>query len=452
MPAIGEQGPPTGSSARRTGDGRPLGRRRRWGTKKRAGTGRRNPRRGCLPPFWRTSSTTRPTASPAGTGSACTWAGSRCCWSRLAALGCLLWRDDPAALRGAELARCWSTRSALGLLALAAGLSLRTARAEPGGRPDRARRRPALRRAGRSGPAGVGRPGRGRRRAGRAGAGAGRGGAARARLGRQPGRRCRRGGRTSNGGRRPCWCRATTTRAAAPCYLFGGFAAVAVLGGLFGAIRAVRRLARPVPADRRPGPSAGRGGRRGDRRRAGRSPRVLAALAGVLIAANGHRAGRARPRAWTGRCWRSAWPCSPAPARTAGGAASSARCWRSAWSPSSWRTRRSAAGRLSNWAVGGGRARRRPAGHPAGRDVRPAPTGQRRAGPSRSATARSARAGPRRQPRAGRQLAPDAADATPRPNRSTRGGIRAGRTARAGGTPTSGEPRRVRRAGADLDR
>ncbi|MFC0503881.1 ABC transporter permease [Micromonospora costi] len=69
-------------------------------------------------------------------------------------------------------------------------------------------------------------------------------------------------------------------------YLFAGFAAVAVLGGLFGAIRAIRRLAgryRPVadPARRRGGVAAVV--------TAGAlvCSTVLATLAGILIAANG---------------------------------------------------------------------------------------------------------------------------------------------------------------------
>ena len=45
----------------------------------------------------------------------------------LAALGYLLWREDPDALRGAGLRSLLVDAVALGLLALAAGLSLRTA-------------------------------------------------------------------------------------------------------------------------------------------------------------------------------------------------------------------------------------------------------------------------------------------------------------------------------------
>lgn len=69
-------------------------------------------------------------------------------------------------------------------------------------------------------------------------------------------------------------------------YLFAGFAAVAVLGGLFGAIRAIRRLVgrfRPVsdPARRRGGVAAMVAAL------ALIGSTVLAMLAGVLIAANG---------------------------------------------------------------------------------------------------------------------------------------------------------------------
>ena len=79
---------------------------------------------------------------------------------------------------------------------------------------------------------------------------------------------------------------------------------------------------------------------------------VLAALAGVLLAANG--TGRWRPTpGWTGPSWRSAWPCSAAPARTAAAAGSSAPCSRSPWSTVFLAYARARGWTISRWAVGG---------------------------------------------------------------------------------------------------
>ena len=110
--------------------------------------------------------------------------------------------------------------------------------------------------------------------------------------------------------------------------IFGGFAAVAVLGGLFGSVKAVRRAVgrfRPVadPARRR--------GRSPPRSPAGliALSMPMAAVAGVLHRRRGLRPGRARPPGSSGPGWRWARRCSPAPAPTDVAAGCSAPCSRS---------------------------------------------------------------------------------------------------------------------------
>ncbi|MGA4728734.1 ABC transporter permease [Micromonospora taraxaci] len=203
----------------------------------------------------------------------------------LAALGWLLWQDDPAALRGGNLRTLLVAAVGLGLLALAAGLSLRTAApnlavgpiavaaalhyAEQGDRGLLASVGPAVAVAALGGLAlalvvvVLHVPGWAASLAGAAGV-------------------------VVYIERRsaPVLVQGDYDPGRSAGYLFAGFAAVAVLGGLFGAIRAIRRLAgryRPITDPAR---------RRGTLAAVvtavalvGSS--VLAALAGVLLAANG---------------------------------------------------------------------------------------------------------------------------------------------------------------------
>ncbi|MET7709077.1 ABC transporter permease [Micromonospora sp. NPDC005413] len=205
----------------------------------------------------------------------------------LAALGWLLWHDNPAALRGGNLRTLLVHAVGLGMLALAAGLSLRTAApnlavgpiavaaalhyAEQGDRGLPASVGPAV------GVAALGGialalavvvlhvPGWAASLAGAAGV-------------------------VVFIERRsaPVLVQGDYDAGRSAGYLFAGFAAVAVLGGLFGAIRAIRRLVgryRPVtdPARRRGAVAAM------VTAVALVGSTVLAALAGVLLAANGSR-------------------------------------------------------------------------------------------------------------------------------------------------------------------
>ncbi|MEU8084225.1 ABC transporter permease [Micromonospora sp. NPDC049101] len=202
----------------------------------------------------------------------------------LAALGWLLWREDQAALRADNLRALLVDAVGLGLLALAAGLSLRTAAPNLAVGPVAVATALHYAEQGDRGlPASVG----------PAVAVAALGGLALALVVVVL--------------HVPAWAASLAgaagvvvfiERRSAPVlvqgdydpgrsagYLFAGFAAVAVLGGLFGAIRAIRRLVsryRPVadPARRRGAAAAVVAGA------ALVGSTVLAALAGVLIAAN----------------------------------------------------------------------------------------------------------------------------------------------------------------------
>ncbi|MEU7754518.1 ABC transporter permease [Micromonospora sp. NPDC049171] len=202
----------------------------------------------------------------------------------LAALGWLLWREDQAALRADNLRALLVDAVGLGLLALAAGLSLRTAAPNLAVGPVAVATALHYAEQGDRGlPASVG----------PAVAVAALGGLALALVVVVL--------------HVPAWAASLAgaagvvvfiERRSAPVlvqgdydpgrsagYLFAGFAAVAVLGGLFGAIRAIRRLVsryRPVadPARRRGAVAAVVAGA------ALVGSTVLAALAGVLIAAN----------------------------------------------------------------------------------------------------------------------------------------------------------------------
>ena len=154
-----------GSSARRTGDGRPLG-RRRMGYEE-AGRDRSAEPSSGVPAAVLENVFDDPTHGEPGRDRI----GVHLGWellllAGLAALGWLLWQEDSAALRGDNLRHAAGRRGRAGAARPGCRAEPADGGTEPGRRADRARRRPALRRAGRSGPAGVGRPGRGRRRAG----------------------------------------------------------------------------------------------------------------------------------------------------------------------------------------------------------------------------------------------------------------------------------------------
>ncbi|WP_410814646.1 ABC transporter permease [Micromonospora sp. 067-2] len=203
----------------------------------------------------------------------------------VAALGWLLWQADPAALRGAGLNTLLVDAVGLGLLALAAGLSLRTAAANLAVGPVAVAA--ALHYAER-GDQGL------RDSVGPAVAVAALGGLALALavvVLHVPGWAASLAGAAGvvvfiERRSAPVLVQGDYEPGRTAGYLFAGFAAVAVLGGLFGAIRAVRRLVgryRPIvdPARRRGAVAAVVTGA------AVVGSTVLAALAGVLLAANG---------------------------------------------------------------------------------------------------------------------------------------------------------------------
>ncbi|WP_328421220.1 ABC transporter permease [Micromonospora sp. NBC_00389] len=203
----------------------------------------------------------------------------------LAALGWLLWRADPAALRGTGLRTLLVDAVGLGLLALAAGLSLRTAA------PNLAVGPIALAAAlhyAEQGDQGL------RDSVGPAIAVAALGGLALALavvVLHVPGWAASLAGAAGvmvfiERRSAPVLVQGDYDPGRTAGYLFAGFAAVAILGGLFGGIRAIRRLVgrnRPVadPARRRGAVAAV------VTAVALVGSTVLAALAGVLLAANG---------------------------------------------------------------------------------------------------------------------------------------------------------------------
>ncbi|MFC4019768.1 ABC transporter permease [Micromonospora sp. GCM10011542] len=203
----------------------------------------------------------------------------------LAAVGWLLWRADQDALRGANLRTLLVDVVALGLLALAAGMSLRTAAPNLAVGPVAVAAALHYAEQGDRGlPAAVG----------HAVVVAAVGGLALALavvVLHVPGWAASLAGAAAvvvyiERRSAPVLVQGDYDPRRSAGYLFAGFAAVAVLGGLFGAIRAVRRLVgryRPVgdPARRRGVVAAvvTAGGLVGST--------VLATLAGVLLAANG---------------------------------------------------------------------------------------------------------------------------------------------------------------------
>ncbi|MDG4784257.1 ABC transporter permease [Micromonospora sp. WMMD961] len=203
----------------------------------------------------------------------------------LATLGWLLWQDDPAALRGGNLRTLLVAAVGLGLLALAAGLSLRTAAPNLAVGPIAVAAALHYAEQGDRGlPASVG----------PAVAVAALGGLALALVVvvlHVPGWAASLGGAAGvvvyiEQRSAPVLVQGDYDPGRSAGYLFAGFAAVAVLGGLFGAIRAIRRLVgryRPIadPARRRGTVAAV------VTAVALVGSSVLAALAGVLLAANG---------------------------------------------------------------------------------------------------------------------------------------------------------------------
>ncbi|MGQ5259250.1 ABC transporter permease [Micromonospora sp. ZYX-F-536] len=203
----------------------------------------------------------------------------------LAVLGWLLWRADPAALRGAGLRTLLVGAVGLGLLALAAGLSLRTAAPNLAVGPIAVA---AALHYAEQGDQGL------RDSVGPAIAVAALGGLALALavvVLHVPGWAASLAGAAGvvvyiERRSAPVLVQGDYDPGRSAGYLFAGFAAVAVLGGLFGAIRAIRRLVgryRPVtdPARRRGVVAAV------VTAVALVGSTVLAALAGVLLAANG---------------------------------------------------------------------------------------------------------------------------------------------------------------------
>ncbi|MCO1596742.1 ABC transporter permease [Micromonospora sp. RHAY321] len=203
----------------------------------------------------------------------------------LAVLGWLLWRADPAALRGAGLRTLLVGAVGLGLLALAAGLSLRTAAPNLAVGPIAVA---AALHYAEQGDQGL------RDSVGPAIAVAALGGLALALavvVLHVPGWAASLAGAAGvvvyiERRSAPVLVQGDYDPGRSAGYLFAGFAAVAVLGGLFGAIRAIRRLVgryRPVtdPARRRGVVAAV------VTAVALIGSTVLAALAGVLLAANG---------------------------------------------------------------------------------------------------------------------------------------------------------------------
>ncbi|GAB3951260.1 hypothetical protein GCM10027614_52960 [Micromonospora vulcania] len=230
-------------------------------------------------------------------------------------------------------------------------------------------------------------------------------------------------------------------------YLVAGFAAVAVLGGLFGAIRAIRRLAgryRPVadPARRRGAVAAV------VTAAALVGSTVLAALAGVLLAANGP--GPVTPSTgldWTVLAIGVALLGGTSAYGRRGGVFGTllAVCLVTVFQAYA----RARGWTVSHWTVGGAAVG---VGLLATRLVesygRPRPDGTDRSEPVGDGTISAGWTVPRPQPA---DNWPPRYPRRPHHNRPTRGGTRAGTTARAGGTPMTGDLRRVHRAGADLD-